>query len=166
MKEEALHCTLWRTHFGRSNGPVVIQATGCMIAFTWWDWVKPWKTCQNSQHLHWDFSNKPPKWMSSVLQLYQGGQLNHSWMTSCSFVIAFSRYFSRYQTYWTSLSCTYDKRKVQEISHHKNGLQCSTVLNFLHIFPRNLDVSYKCVPPEYRSGTEIFPSLHFFTNRV
>jgi hypothetical protein len=43
MKEKALHCTLWRNHFGGSNGPIVRQATGCMVAFTWWDWVQPWK---------------------------------------------------------------------------------------------------------------------------
>jgi len=166
MKEEALHCTLRRNHFRRSNGPDVRQAKGCMVAFTWWDWVKPWKTCQNSQHLHWDFSNKPPKRMSGVLQLFQGCQLNHPWMTSPSFMNAFSCYFSRYQTYCTSLSCIYDKRKVQKMGCYRDGLQCSTVLNFIYIFPRNLDISYKCLPPEYKSGTKIFPSPHYFMNRV
>jgi hypothetical protein len=166
MKEEALYCTLWRNHFVGSNGTVIRQATGCMVAFTWWDWVKPWKTCQNSQHLQCDFSNKPLKRKSSVLQLYQAGQLNHPWMTTPLFVIAFSCYFSRYQTYWTSLSCTYDKKKVQEMSRYKGGIQCSTALNFLYIFPRNLDISYKRMPPEYRSGTKIFPSPHFFMNRM
>ena len=166
MKEEAPHCTLWRNHFGRSKGPDIRQATGRMVAFTWWDWEKSWKTCQNSQHLHWDFSNKSPKRTSSVLKLYQGGQLNHPWMTSPSFMIDFSCYFSRYQMYWTSLSRTYDKRKVQEMSCYKDGSQCSTVLNFLYIFSRNLHVSYKCLPPEYKRGTKIFPSAHFFMNRV
>lgn len=127
---------------------------------------KTMKICQHSQHLYWDFSSKSPKRMSSVVQLYQADQLNHSWMTSPSFMIAFSCYLSRHQTYWTSLSCTYDKRKVQEMSCHKDGLQCSTVLNFLYISPRNLDISYKCLPPDYRSGTKIFPSPHFFMNRV
>jgi len=27
LKEEALDCTLWRTHFGRGYGPVIRQTT-------------------------------------------------------------------------------------------------------------------------------------------
>jgi len=78
-------------------------------------------------------------------------------MTSPSFMIVFSCYFSRYQTYWTSNSCTYDKKWKSAVTRKD--------YHFLYIFPRNLDISYKCLPPEYRSGTKIFLSPHFLTNR-
>jgi hypothetical protein len=54
MEEEALDCTLWRTHFGSGYGPVISQTTQKMNSYNILVYKHTWKLTHNVDSIHAD----------------------------------------------------------------------------------------------------------------